>query len=108
MVLEMQRALALRYGQLVYNGLWFCLLREAIDGFFDTTQAEVTGSARVKLFKGIATVTGRKSDRSLYDKSLSTYDVGDTFDRAAAEGFVKLWSLPLGVEGARGRRCRGE
>jgi len=107
-VLEMQRVLALRYGQLAYNGLWFCLLREALDGFFDRTQAEVTGSARVRLHKGTATVTGRKSDRSLYDKSLSTYDVGDSFDRAASEGFVKLWSLPLGVEGTRRRRAPSE
>ncbi len=108
MVLEMQRVLALRYGRLVYNGLWFSLLREAMDGFFERTQAEVAGSARVGLFKGSATVTGRKSDRALYDKSLSTYDVGDRFDRAASEGFVKLWSLPLGVEGARRRRTQGE
>jgi len=107
-VLEMQRVLALRYGRLAYNGLWFCLLREALDGFFERTQAEVMGSARVKLYKGTAIPTGRKSDRTLYDKGLSTYDVGDSFDREASEGFVKLWSLPLGVEGARGRRCRGE
>jgi len=106
-VLEMQRALALRYGRLAYNGLWFCLLREALDGFFERTQAEVTGSARVRLYKGTVTPTGRKSDRTLYDKGLSTYDIGDSFDREASEGFVKLWSLPLGVEGARGRRCRG-
>jgi len=105
-VLEMQRVLALRYGRLAYNGLWFCLLREALDGFFERTQAEVTGSARIRLYKGTATPTGRKSDRTLYDKGLSTYDVGDSFDREASEGFVKLWSLPLGVEGARGRRCR--
>jgi len=105
-VLEMQRVLALRYGRLAYNGLWFCLLREALDGFFERTQAEVTGSARVRLFKGTVTPTGRKSDRTLYDKGLSTYDVGDSFDREASEGFVKLWSLPLGVEGARGRRSR--
>ncbi|MHC4250122.1 MAG: argininosuccinate synthase [Planctomycetota bacterium] len=108
MVLEMQRVLALRYGRLVYNGLWFSLLREAMDAFFDRTQSEVAGSARIRLFKGTATVTGRKSDRALYDKSLSTYDVGDRFDRAASEGFVKLCSLPLGVEGARGRRVRGK
>jgi len=105
-VLEMQRQLSLRYGQLVYNGLWFGLLRESLDRFFERTQAEVTGVARVRLYKGAATVNGRKVPYGLYDKSLSTYDTGDTFDRSASEGFVKLWSLPLRVEGARSRRRR--
>ena len=104
-VLEMQRVLSLRYGQLVYNGLWFGLLRESLDEFFKRTQAEVEGSARVRLYKGQAVVTGRETARGLYDKSLSTYDTGDTFDRTASEGFVKLWSLPLRVEGARKRKA---
>jgi argininosuccinate synthase len=103
-VLEEQRVLSLRYGRLVYNGLWFSLLKDSLDAFFEKTQAEVSGTARVKLYKGRAVVTGRKSAGALYDKNLSTYDVGDTFDRAASEGFVKLWSLPLKVEGARRRR----
>lgn len=103
-VIEMQRVLALRYGRLVYNGLWFGLLREALDGFFERTQREVAGEARVRLHKGAVAVRGRRTDSGLYDKSLSTYDVGDAFDRSASEGFVKLWSLPLRVEGARRRR----
>jgi argininosuccinate synthase len=103
-VLEEQRVLSLRYGRLVYNGRWFSLLKDALDAFFERTQAAVSGTARVKLHKGRAVVTGRKSAGALYDKNLSTYDVGDTFDRAASEGFVKLWSLPLKVEGARRRR----
>jgi argininosuccinate synthase len=103
-VIEMQRVLALRYGRLVYNGLWFGLLRESLDAFFESTQREVEGVARVRLYKGTAAVRGRRTDSGLYDKSLSTYDVGDAFDRSASEGFVKLWSLPLRVEGARRRR----
>jgi argininosuccinate synthase len=103
-VLEMQRVLALRYGQLVYNGLWHSTLREALDRFFERTQEEVSGVARVRLHKGSAAVTGRWSKEPLYDKGLSTYDAGDTFDRAASEGFVRLWSLPLKVEGGRRRR----
>ena len=105
-VLEVQRTIALRYGQLVYNGLWFGLLRESFDRFFESTQSEVAGAARVRLYKGGVAVTGRRASRGLYDKSLSTYESGDTFDRTAAEGFVKLWSLPLRVEGARARRAR--
>ena len=102
-VREMERHLALRYGRLVYNGLWFGLLRESLDGFFERAGAEVAGEVRVRLFKGAVAVRGRRTDTGLYDRSLSTYDVGDAFDRSASEGFVKLWSLPLKVEGARGR-----
>ncbi len=103
-VLAMQRRLAMRYGEIVYNGLWFGMLREALDGFFARTQAEVAGEARVRLLKGTVSVSGRRAGAGLYDKGLSTYDTGDTFDRTAAEGFVNLWSLPLRVEGARTRR----
>jgi len=106
-VLAEQRRLALLYGELVYNGKWFCLLRESLDSFFDRTQREVNGVARVRLHKGRATVVGRRAEAALYDKGLSTYDTGDTFDRSAAEGFVRLWSLPLKVEGARARRKAG-
>jgi argininosuccinate synthase len=103
-VLTMQRRLALRYGELVYNGKWFSLLRESFDGFFERTQREVTGVARLRLHRGTVTVTGRRAEHGMYDKGMATYDVGDTFDRTASEGFVKLWSLPLKVEGARKRK----
>ncbi len=103
-VIEEQRVLSLRYGRLVYNGRWFSLLRETLDAFFERAQEAVEGTIRVKLHRGRAVVTGRRSDSALYDKGLSTYDVGDTFDRTASEGFVKLWSLPLKVEGARKRK----
>ena len=103
-VLAMQRELAKRYGELVYDGLWFSHLREALDAFFTATQAHVNGRARVKLYKGQATVIGRESDAALYDESLASYGAADTFDHAAAEGFIKLWTLPLRAEArARGR-----
>lgn len=103
-VLEQQRVLSQEYGRLVYNGQWFCLEREAMDAYFNTTQVHVSGTARVRLYKGNVSVPGRKTDNGLYQKNLSTYDVGDTFDREASEGFVKLWSLPLRVEGERARK----
>jgi argininosuccinate synthase len=83
------------YADLVYNGLWFTPTRHAIDAFTATIQERVTGTARVKLFKGTCTVVGRKSPFALYEHSLATYDAGDLFDHSAAEGFIKIWGLPV-------------
>lgn len=82
------------YADLVYNGLWFSQTREAIDAFVAAIQPRVTGTVRMKLFKGDCRVVGRRSDYSLYDRELATYDSGDRFDHSAAEGFIKLWGLP--------------
>ena len=83
------------YADLVYNGLWFTPTREAIDAFVGRVQERVTGTTRVKLFKGDCRVVGRKSPHALYDMALATYDEGDQFDHAAAEGFIKIWGLPV-------------
>jgi argininosuccinate synthase len=83
------------YADLVYNGLWFTPTRHAIDAFTATIQERVTGTARVKLFKGTCTDVGRKSPFALYEHSLATYDAGDLFDHSAAEGFIKIWGLPV-------------
>ncbi|MEO0855191.1 MAG: argininosuccinate synthase, partial [Cyanobacteria bacterium J06648_11] len=82
------------YSQLVYNGLWFSPLRQALDGFVRATQEHVTGVVRMKLHKGSAVCAGRKSTTSLYDESLSTYSADDRFDHKAAEGFIYVWGLP--------------
>jgi argininosuccinate synthase len=82
------------YADAVYNGLWFSQTREAIDAFVAAIQPRVTGTVRLKLFKGDCRVVGRKSDYALYDHGLATYDAGDSFDHAAAEGFIKIWGLP--------------
>lgn len=87
--------LARAYADLVYNGLWFSQMREAIDAFVRTLQPRVTGSVRLKLFKGGYTVVGRRSPYALYDRALATYDAGDSFDRSATEGFIKIWGLPI-------------
>ena len=85
------------YADLVYNGLWFTATREAIDAFVGKVQERVTGTTRVKLFKGDCRVVGRKSPNALYDTALATYDEGDEFDHAAAEGFIKIWGLPVEI-----------
>ncbi len=82
------------YADAVYNGLWFSQTRDAIDAFVGAIQPRVSGTVRLKLFKGDCRVVGRRSDYSLYDRELATYDSGDRFDHTAAEGFIKIWGLP--------------
>lgn len=90
--------------QLVYNGLWFSPLRNALEAFIKETQQYVNGTARVKLFKGQAVVEGRKSPNSLYDEKLATYTSADEFDQSAAVGFIKLWGLGTEVHSAIQRK----
>lgn len=85
---------SLKYSELVYNGLWFSPLKEALDKFVYATQKNVTGSIRLKLFKGNCVAVSRKSRNSLYKKELSTYGKEDKFDQALAEGFIKIWGMP--------------
>lgn len=82
---------------LIYNGLWFNPATEALIAYLKSTQQVVNGTAKVKLYKGSATVVARMSDNSLYDESLATYTSADTFDQDAAIGFIKLWGLPSKV-----------
>jgi len=89
------------YSRLVYYGLWFSPLREALDAFIDVIEKNVTGTVRVKLYKGNCSVVGAKSPYSLYDQAMATYDVGDMFDHTAAEGFIQIWGLPLKIKAAR-------
>ena len=89
------------YSRLVYYGLWFSPLREALDAFVDVSQTNVTGTVRVKLYKGNCSVAGAKSPYSLYDHAMATYDAGDMFDHSAARGFIELWGLPLKIKAAR-------
>jgi argininosuccinate synthase len=83
------------YATLIYNGLWFSPLKKAMDGFINETQRNVTGLVKVRMYKGNLTVGGRTSRYSLYDTQLATYTVDDTFDHSAAEGFIKIYGLPL-------------
>ncbi len=81
--------------EMIYNGLWFSALHQDLRAFVESSQRHVSGTVRVKLFKGASMIAGRKSPRSLYQYELATYDKGDTFDQDAAMGFIKLWGLPL-------------
>ncbi|MEW6027052.1 MAG: argininosuccinate synthase [Planctomycetota bacterium] len=88
-----------KYSELVYYGLWFSPLREALDAFVDNTQQTVTGKVRMKLYKGTCVAVGRQSPFSLYNVKLATYEAGDTFNHKAAEGFIHLWGLDLQTYG---------
>jgi argininosuccinate synthase len=96
-----------RWGELVYDGLWFSPLKAALDAFIGETQRHVTGEVRLTLHGGRAVVTGRRSEASLYDFGLATYDTGDTFDQSLAKGFVQLWGLPSRMAAARDTRLGG-
>ncbi|MBG9542874.1 argininosuccinate synthase [Cytobacillus firmus] len=87
-----------KVAELIYEGLWFSQLNNALSAFLKETQTFVTGTVRVKLFKGHAIVEGRKSPYSLYDENLATYTSDDEFDHNAAVGFIKLWGLPTKVQ----------
>jgi argininosuccinate synthase len=102
-----KRAVDQRWGELVYDGLWFSPLKRALDAFVADTQAAVCGDVRLTLHAGRAVVTGRRSDASLYDFSLATYDTGDTFDQGLAKGFVELWGLPSRIAARRDQRLAG-
>jgi argininosuccinate synthase len=86
------------YADIIYNGLWFTALRRDLAAYVDRAQKHVTGTIRVKLFKGSCIVVGRKSPVSLYDYSLATYDKGDVFDQSASPGFIHVWGLPAKVQ----------
>jgi argininosuccinate synthase len=84
---------AQEYADLIYNGLWFSAFHQDLFAFVQSNQRFVSGVVRVKLFKGKATVVGRKSEHSLYSKKLATYDEGSDYDQAAAQGFIKIHGL---------------
>lgn len=93
-MLHFKEAVALKYSELVYYGLWYSPLRQALDKFIDETQKTANGVVRLKLHKGTCSVVGRKSPNSLYKKELATYEKGDKFDQSLAKGFNKIWGLP--------------
>jgi len=99
-----KRGVEQRWGELVYDGLWFSPLRRALDAFIDETQRPVSGEVRMVLHGGRAVVTGRRSASSLYDFNLATYDEGDSFDQSLARGFVQLWGLPSKIASLRDAR----
>ena len=93
--LSFKRRVAEEYANLIYNGYWFSGLRQDLAAYVESSQRFVTGTVRLKLFKGNCSVVGRKSPFSLYNYGLATYDKGDRFDQSDAAGFIHLWGLPV-------------
>ncbi|MCU1401692.1 MAG: argininosuccinate synthase [Microbacteriaceae bacterium] len=96
-----KRGVEAEWSNLVYDGLWFSSLKRSLDVFIDDTQRYVSGDIRLKLQGGRAVVTGQKSEQSLYDFDLATYDTGDTFDQSLSKGFIEIWSLPSKISARR-------
>ncbi len=94
--------LALKYAELVYNGMWFTPLHEALDAFVDSTQGPVSGVVRLKLYKGGIFPAGRKSPFSLYREDFATFGQDDVYDQSNAQGFIHLYGLPLKVRALNG------
>ncbi len=91
--------IALKYGELIYYGLWFTPLREALHAFVRQTQETVNGTIHLKLYKGNIVVTGRDSEHTLYHPDLATFEADDLFDQKDAQGFINLYGLPLTIKG---------
>ncbi|GAA1890868.1 argininosuccinate synthase [Asanoa iriomotensis] len=106
-VARFKKSVDQRWAELAYDGLWFSPLKHSLDAFIADTQKHVNGEVRLTLHGGRAVVTGRRSESSLYDFGLATYDTGDTFDQSLAKGFVQLWGLPSRMAAARDARLGG-
>jgi len=98
-VMHFKDFLAQKYGQMIYNGQWFTPLRSALDSFFNESSKRVTGSVRLKLFKGNLSIAGRKSEYSLYREDFATFGADDVYNQKDAEGFINLFGLPMMVQG---------
>ena len=97
-IIHFKQIISQKYAEIIYYGLWHSSLKEALDEFVNKTQENVTGTIKVKLYKGTCTVVGRKSKFSLYSENLATYTSKDTFDHKSARGFIDIWSLPLKIK----------
>jgi len=97
--MHFKEIIASKYGQMVYYGQWFTPLRRALDAFVDESQQKVTGSVRLKLFKGNLSIAGRKSPYSLYREDLATFGADKVYNQKDAEGFINLFGLPMMVQG---------
>lgn len=106
--LRFKELVAQEYADLIYNGLWFSAHHQDLAAYVASSQRFVSGTVRLKLYKGTCRVVGRTSPFSLYRHELATYDRGDAFDASAAEGFIALWGLPLRTQARAQLLCAGE
>ncbi len=108
---HLKDSLSVEYAILAYNGQWFAKRREALDAFMDETQKNVTGTVRVKLYKGNCIVVGRKSDVTLYEPDIATFDKSELYDQKDATGFINVFGLQGKIEtllkNKRGKKSRG-
>lgn len=93
-----------KYAEMVYYGQWYSPLKKSLDAFIDVTQKYVTGSVKIKLYKGNITVVGRESKYSLYDNDLATFEKSETYNQSDATGFINLFTLPMRVSSSRDRK----
>ncbi|HUR76015.1 MAG TPA: argininosuccinate synthase, partial [Sporichthya sp.] len=101
-----KRGVSQRWSELVYDGLWFSPLKNALDAFLEEANQSVSGDIRMTLHAGRAVPTGRRSEQSLYDYNLATYDAEDTFDQSMAKGFIELFGMSSRI--AMGRDARNK
>lgn len=94
-VLKAKKEQEIKFAEMTYEGYWFSPLMQAVQSFIDTTQQYVSGTVRMKFYKGNGVVNGMKSDSSVYRKDIATYSEGDIFDQSASVGFIKIWGLPI-------------
>ena len=102
-----KESIALKYAELIYYGLWFTPLREALAGFVNTTQETVSGSIKLRLFKGNIVVAGRESEYTLYNPDMATFEADELFNQQDAQGFINLYGLPLTIKGMMDRQRKG-
>lgn len=93
-----KESISQKYAQLVYNGLWFSMFKDALDAFVETTQKNVTGTVKLKLYKGTIKFAGMKSDYALYNESISSFSTGELYNQKDATGFINLYSLPYKIQ----------
>jgi argininosuccinate synthase len=104
--MRFKELVAQKYAELVYYGVWFAPIREALDAFVDKTQEHVTGTVRLKLYKGNCAIAGRRAKRSLYREDLATFGADAVYNQKDAEGFINLFGLPLLVQGLLNKEDR--
>jgi argininosuccinate synthase len=105
--MQYKNIVAQKFSQLLYDGLWFTPLREAISAFVDVTQQQVTGTVKMKLYKGNALPVASKSDYSLYNEEFATFSADEVYNQSDAEGFINLFSLPLKIRAIQKEQLEG-
>ena len=106
--LQFKEQVAVKYAELVYDGNWFSKLKTALDAFVDETQKTVTGSVKVKLYKGSCTAVASKSPYSLYNEELATFGADEIYSQKDAQGFINLFGLPLKVQALLNRKISSD